>query len=90
MNAPLGVQARRRVAGFLLVSLLVILAGGIFSGFGGGRAGGGLRCSIGRIESHPDRQVFFMENVTGNQQKTLEAFPEQRLPLRTNHGKLLT
>ena len=38
------------------------------------------RLRTGWIELHPDGQLFFMENLAGQQQQALKAIAKQRLP----------
>ena len=45
--------------------------------------------SAGRVELHPDGQLFLVQNLAGNQQQLLQAIAQQRLPELTDKGKLI-
>ena len=77
------------IAGPLLGAAFAAAAGGFLGGPGGGGAGGSLGFGVGRMEAHPDRQLLFMQDVAGDQQKALQTFAEQGLPLRADHRELL-
>ena len=86
-DGNIGVRGHSRP---LLGSLLAAAACGFLGGAGGFGAGCGLALGVRGMKAHPDGQLFFAQDVSGDEQVAVEIAAKKGLPAGADEGELLT